>query len=615
MLACVLGLAGWLAGLPAQADDALPVQVDVTTVSTRTLTLGQPGEIEITGTITNTSPRPMTWVTVELWRSATPLTTPQQLTAAVSSGPLSPTGARLRNASTGNMVTITQADEFAPGRTASFTIKATAAELGFVAEGAYPIGVHVRALTADGLVATVGVNRWLLPVASSNHPHATLVALTAKPTMTTKGAFINNQLVGEIGGRLNALLRLAERPGASFAIDPALYDEVSALADDHVMSGSAQPALPAARSWLARLNTLIANGTGYRLPYGNPNLSAALARDALTATQAQLAIAVPADHPTAALRPAFIGGNEALVSRLDPRSTALTPDLTGNDGRLVGTTPFPARALAPNADAAFPLRQQQLAEELVGSLSGRPVVRVLSTAADIEAEQLSVGWRTLTSLSSLPTSTPTWTPSQPDTPDAALTRELAAWTTDIELYRDLTENAATVTNMARASLKSQSSALTPGEAIDYLHQAATLLPPAEIAQFRSQPSFVMAGSENQFPVSITNHAPAPIRVRVMFTSSNPQRVEVADSELVTIPAGETVSVNVTVTASSTSVVGVSAWLESASGRRIGQAHDIEITSTNAGRVGWVIIIASGMLVVGGTVWRIRAVQRGGRKGA
>jgi len=42
---------------------------------------------------------------------------------------------------------------------------------------------------------------------------------------------------------------------------------------------------------------------------------------------------------------------------------------------------------------------------------------------------------------------------------------------------------------------------------------------------------------------------------------------------------------------------------------LGAPVPIEITATDFGRVGWIIILVSGAVVVGGTALRIRAVQR------
>ncbi len=56
-------------------------------------------------------------------------------------------------------------------------------------------------------------------------------------------------------------------------------------------------------------------------------------------------------------------------------------------------------------------------------------------------------------------------------------------------------------------------------------------------------------------------------------------------------------------------VNVTAQLETPQGRPIGSAINITLRATSFGRVGWVIIILSGVVFMGATAIRIRQVQR------
>ncbi|MFV0428115.1 MAG: DUF6049 family protein, partial [Arachnia sp.] len=121
--------------------------------------------------------------------------------------------------------------------------------------------------------------------------------------------------------------------------------------------------------------------------------------------------------------------------------------------------------------------------------------------------------------------------------------------------------------------------------------------------------FVMGSRTNEFPVTVTNGIELPVTVRIAFTSDSPQRIDVPTTDLVTVQPGEKLTVNIAPEAASNSVVVVSAQLETAHGQPVGDEREIEITATDLGRVGWVIIVASGMVVLGGTFLRIRAVRR------
>ena len=77
----------------------------------------------------------------------------------------------------------------------------------------------------------------------------------------------------------------------------------------------------------------------------------------------------------------------------------------------------------------------------------------------------------------------------------------------------------------------------------------------------------------------------------------------------TLEPGEQRTVNVTLHSAANGVVMVRAQLATQEGTRFGPEAPVEITATGLGRVGWIIIIVSGAVVVGGTFLRIRAVQR------
>lgn len=150
---------------------------------------------------------------------------------------------------------------------------------------------------------------------------------------------------------------------------------------------------------------------------------------------------------------------------------------------------------------------------------------------------------------------------------------------------------------------------TQREGLDRLQASpvATFSPSA--IEFSAASSFVMGERTSEFPTTITNRSGLPVHVRVVFRSDNPLRLAVPDSELVTVAPGEAMTLRVSPEAAANGITTVHAQLQGREGTRLGAPVDIEITATEFGRVGWLIIIVSGIVVLGGTVWRIRTVQR------
>ncbi|HMS36425.1 MAG TPA: DUF6049 family protein, partial [Arachnia sp.] len=146
-------------------------------------------------------------------------------------------------------------------------------------------------------------------------------------------------------------------------------------------------------------------------------------------------------------------------------------------------------------------------------------------------------------------------------------------------------------------------------AVAYLSVAAK--PSADLAkiELRAAASFVMGSSTNTFPATLTNGLDVPVTVGVRFTSDAPQRVRVPDNEPIVLPPGEPVTINITPEADANGVALVEAQIITRGGIPVGKPTTIEITATNFGSIGWLIIVASGAVVLGGTAWRIRAVRR------
>ena len=149
---------------------------------------------------------------------------------------------------------------------------------------------------------------------------------------------------------------------------------------------------------------------------------------------------------------------------------------------------------------------------------------------------------------------------------------------------------------------------TEEEAIAFLRQSPVSLMDPNLITISAARGFVMGSRTSDFPVTIANGMTTDVRVRMNFTSEVPQRISVPPTEVETVPAGESLTLNVAPEATSNGVVQVIAQLETAGGQAFGEEVPIQITATEFGRVGWLIIIVSGAVVLGGTVLRIRAVR-------
>ena len=139
-------------------------------------------------------------------------------------------------------------------------------------------------------------------------------------------------------------------------------------------------------------------------------------------------------------------------------------------------------------------------------------------------------------------------------------------------------------------------------AVSYLSAAAK--PSADLAKIEllAAASFVMGSSTNTFPATLTNGLDVPVTVGVRFTSDAPQRVRVPDLEPVVLPPGEPFTVNITPEADANGVALVEAQIVTRGGIPVGKPTTIEITATNFGSIGWLIIVASGAVVLGDLVF-------------
>ncbi|MGA4506675.1 DUF6049 family protein [Propionibacteriaceae bacterium G1746] len=630
--ATALALLGMVSspGPQARAAEGI-VTIELTSVTPDTLSAG--GTVTIKGKVTNTSGKSMRQVQVSFWRSTDAVTTEADFRLLLSSPWDVPIGARMGGQGTDptrNLFNITDdaRPTFEAGATAEFTVSASVDQLGL----AYPqpgtlylLGVHVRAIPADDVNQTVGRSRVFMPYAPEKATVAPVVLLTSAPAMAVDGSLVDDHIAGELTGRLHTLLRAAALPGATVLIDPGLYDELRAMSDGYSFQGNQvaadDPRAVAARQWLSDFEAI--SNTKYRVPYGDPDLVAAAAaqrlevvdraQKALTGEHplAALPVAVwPTDnHPSTAASRAFMAplGVDLWVQ---PSSTTDLTTLTDGSTRLLYDRTITTGGPGPAPQNTLPQRQGRLLSQLV--VSRRPTVLPVRTAAEAAVVMNLPGWVTTVGLADMPSSTQ----AVPDADPAPISgapnwdaivrtqRRLEAWYDLAGQTSDGVVPIAQVTSRSANPLLGQ-------HAGRYLTEATAAATPLSASGLSIQMAntFVLGDTSGTLPVTVINNSDRPVLVKVRMTSDNAQRISIPDTALVRVPARSSASVQFTPQARSNGVVGFTAQLVTEQGRTVGAPRRFSVNATNFGRVGWIIIITSGAVVLGGTAVRIKQVQR------
>jgi hypothetical protein len=107
------------------------------------------------------------------------------------------------------------------------------------------------------------------------------VILNSRPSLVRKGLLSDDHLAAEVGenGRLTALLKAANTEKTSFAVDPALIEELQTMSAGYQVldsegTTSAGTGQADATRWLEGFDALQSSHDGYRLLYGSPDVAA-----------------------------------------------------------------------------------------------------------------------------------------------------------------------------------------------------------------------------------------------------------------------------------------------------------------------------------------------------
>ncbi|MVA74570.1 hypothetical protein GC722_00750 [Auraticoccus sp. F435] len=637
--------------LPARAVEPDPQQVSIALESVEPAVLDRDARLTVRGTATNSRDTPVSNLQLLLWRDQGTLYTDQaQLDDLVAAPSTLPVGARVlvESAYTSDLPA-----ELGPGQSVPFELSATVEELGLPpGDGAALVGVQAR---EDG-VETVGRVRTLVPVVEERHPPvavASVVVMSAPPSRVRADVVAGESLGAQLapGGRLDVLLGSAAREDVSWAVDPLLLAEVGDLADGYrvLAADGAESAgghqADAAR-WLTRFEELD-RARGYRLPWGVPDLLAVARSGEEELTGAVLA-AQPPQGSAAADLPLLLapaGGTVDaatldLADRMQPAAVALA----GGPGSAVHSRPDAAALvdvsveafdpqLGPDPRASAPqVAQHLLTSTLVESLTAQgrglspaPQVRVVDSAERAAADAVEApGWQRRLPLAELLAAEPTPWSGPVDDPAADLEAQLdpsvldsaAELRSDLQTAQELLTDPGESQDADRTTSAALSSWWRAGAAAE---QREAWLGPRRDAldqllggrglQLSVAQNVAMSARSGQFPVSITNRLDQAVRVRVVFSTDNPGRISIPAIPEVVVRPGQTVTTTAAPRARANGSFNATARLATVSGRELGPSREVRIEASDIGRAGWVIVIGSGIVLVGGTVLRVRQVRR------
>ncbi len=648
--------------MPTPAAAAEPVaSVAITLTSMEPELPARDGEITITGRVTNITKERLYRLEALFWRNQAPILGRAGLEQALASESNDPLGARYTGAF--QDLFTAESPSLAPNASVNFQLRVKVSDLELSpTDGVYLMGVHIL---QRGNNVAIGRARVFVPVLAAK-PRSSLtmtsvVVLNTRPSLVRKGVLSDDHLAAEVGqnGRLTALLKAAEAPNASFAVDPALIEELQTMAGGYQVldsegTTSAGTGQADATRWLEGFDRLRSHD-GYRLLYGTPDV-AALVHDGQESVLNDAANANKLVESTRSLPLLVLPAGGTADADTAKAAAALQPDAIlladtsarGSSPLLAGPNGVPiVRYAKGNQDGgpgpdprntAIHLRQRMLAETWIEATAARDGlahgrVRLISTAAQAAdgAQALRAPWLKPRTLSELLKSTPAAWSQKFNYSSAARDAQLTAaqlnslrrfdWSNDTyaDLLVDATnaraEGSAAVARAASAKWrkhdKSRKAFLGPQQAAldDIL---------LEKIQIRSSARVQTVAREGvEFPITIRNTLEADpahpdaraVKVKLVFNSDNPQRLTIKTIKASHLNAQDSFTDNAEVTAKANGVVPVTAQLMTESGRPVGRPFDIEVQVTQNGTTGWAIAIAAGIVLVGSSFLRIRQVAK------
>lgn len=624
------------------------------------------GSVTVAGTVTNITKERLVRLQAIFWRNQAPITDDDGMAAALASASNDPIGARKTTVLDD---LYTDANPYLdPGESARFRLTAKVADLELSpTDGVYLMGVHVL---QNGVNLAVGRARTFVPVITAEPEHAlamtSVVVLSSRPAQVRDRVFADDHLAAEVaaGGRLSKLLAAADRAAVSFAVDPELVQELTAMkagyevlsTDDRTVAGTGSAA---AGRWLQKFGTVAGHRDGFRLLYGSPDIAALVHSGQRSALQAVVtsgrAVTATSELPLLVL-PAGGAADKATLSAargLDPKAVLLSDTTASGAGPLLADgagTPIVSYTATTRSsggpgpdpqDTVVQVRQRTLADTWLQASTGpehltqgrvRLITKPAQTAPDDAAA--SAPWLERGNLSALLNGSAARWDGKLRYSEHARSQELSAgqlaglkrFTASSAAYADLlvdstaarTAGTTAVARAASAAWRGQDSA----QHRFLVAQQATLddILQTKIVISSSPKVSTVARDGVVFPITIRNllDAPGPgadpntnaVRLQLRFESDNAARLTIKPiTTTEPLRAQQSYTANAEVRARANGVVPVRAQLYTLSGKPVGKPFLIDVRVTQNGTTGWVIAVAAGLVLVGSTTWRIRRVAK------
>ena len=603
--------------------------------------------LSITGTVTNNTGADLAGARVVLWSSTTPIKTVTDFQAALTSDPASPAGQAVPGAQAS--VPLGTGGVLTPGAQAGFTVQGQPRVT--TSGTVYLVGVQV--LDSRGKVLARARLTLTVPAVERPAAAALVVPLTSRPSLFTPGdpdanppttaVFADDHLADDLAGNLGKLITLADRPGVAALIDPALVDALTqmaagyrvAAADGTTVAGKGQDAAKAA---LASIVDAASWVHVFRLPRADPDVVALAALPQAGSILADAAKA-PTSGPLARLPLAMVANGavtdqvKALVDGVKPAivfSDAFLPAATtqiDNAGVYwVALTPSSAwnnlTGPLPEFGGAATLQAtlNRTAMVTLASAENNPIVTMVTSPDDLAAANSWFGAGGLPDLlvglgTSFSSDTFDWRTDLPaSSPSADLVAAVGQTQQNLANLADLGNQPRQAGDLGNQVLPAAVASAWGGDwssALDWLQQSTSDLAAQTngTVTLHVAAQWMLSSRDNRVPITITNDTGMPVYVRVRFASENPARVSVPETDVVTVATGSSATVVVNPVTEANGSVQVSVTLVTINGTPIGDVQRVQVVTTSAGRMGWVIIIGAGVVFVILTSLRVRQVRR------
>ncbi len=613
---------------PAHAADATHVDVALTSI---TLSGTKPtDEVTLDATITNTGTTDAFGVQALLWRSRVPITDPATLPPPLDADAFTSTsdwGTGLAWTPEHYKLITNSTTPFPPGASYTLTMRATLADLGFLtSDAAYLVGLRVIGTPdASSRYVTIGEARANVPLPGDQPvPVTSVVVLSSQPTKISDNLFANDSLGAELRGRLGDLLTAAEEDGLSYLIDPALLDEVADQADGynvHTGRGDVTGAnQDIARDWLTRFQRLPKAG-GARTLFANPDLSVNTPNVVNRAIAAGKLAGLATDLPLVVL-PAGGVVNASLADAAALAKPSAIMATTVTSPGLVTPGPHGVAVVSATMFSAQTTDSVDVQNSLSEALLDGGQIRLLSTTNDLALDKAATtAWTHQVPLGDVLRQPPVGKKTsyakaaEPATLSAAQQTDVSSAASDLTLYDDAVPGAL-LKGQENPTTSRLASTAWIGYAGARTTYRSTLMSYADARALKRgislnvSPRVIMSSRHNEFPITVTNTLDVPVMVKVIVTTDDETRLTIPDSDVVEVQPGvsQTLSMGPEATSNGVDVARVQATTPS--GLELTPATSVTVEITNLGFIAWIIVIASGGLLIGLTIFRIHQVAHG-----